>query len=100
MDQHYLISITVSPAIEETLVDWLLQFDMQSGFTSFPVHGHSSRTEGLSLAEQVEGRKKRVRFQVHLPTPQADVFIAQLQRDFAGIGLHYWVSPLLEVGRI
>ena len=100
MKQQYLITLTVSPAIEETIVDWLLQFEAQAGFTSFPVNGHSSREEGLTLAEQVAGRQKQLRFQMHVPATELPHFISQLKQDFQGVGLHYWVSPVLEAGHI
>lgn len=100
MNTQYLITLTVPPTIEETVVDWLLQFDFHAGFTSFPVNGHSSRETGLSLAEQVTGRKKQARFQIHIPETELPPFIDRLRRDFSGTGLHYWVSPVLEAGHL
>jgi hypothetical protein len=100
MPNEYLVTLTVAPAIEESLVDWLLEFHGQVGFTSFSVHGHSSRPEGLTLAEQVSGRRKQTRFQIHLSSEQTPNFIENLRSDFGGVGLHYWVSPVLESGRI
>ncbi|QSA96611.1 DUF3240 family protein [Methylococcus sp. EFPC2] len=100
MTAHNLITLTVSPSIEEALVDWLLGLETTRGFTSFPVHGHSSQLQGLSLAEQVAGRKKQVRFQIHLPERETAEFIARLQQDFQGTGLHYWISPVTESGHL
>ncbi|MDD5035119.1 MAG: DUF3240 family protein [Methylococcaceae bacterium] len=100
MNRQYLITLTVSPAIEEAMVDWLLQFETHAGFTSFPVNGHSSREEGLTLSEQVAGRKKQMRFQMHLPVDDIPDFMSRLKQDFAGAGLHYWVSPVMETGHI
>lgn len=100
MTQQYLITLTISPALEETLVDWLLQFETRAGFTSFPVNGHSGRQESLTLAEQVAGRRKQVRFQMHLSSSELPQFITQLKQDFEGVGLHYWVSPVLESGHL
>jgi len=100
MSELCLITLTVPPALEATLIDWLLAIDHQAGFTSFPVHGHSSRHEGLSLAEQVAGRTRQVRFQIHLPASEWPEFLARLQRDFTGTGVHYWLSPLLAAGRL
>jgi hypothetical protein len=100
MNPLYLVNIAASPAIEETLVDWLLEFDGQAGFTSYPVDGHSSRAQGLTLAEQVAGRKRQLHFQVHLPEADLPVFLDRLKRDFAGAGLHYWVSPVIEAGHL
>jgi len=95
-----LITLTVPPAIEETLVDWLLQSATHAGFSSFPVNGHSSREEGLSLAEQVEGRKKQIRFQMHISNAEIPSFLESLKRDFTGAGVHYWISPLLDAGHV
>jgi hypothetical protein len=95
-----LLTLTIAPAIEETLVDWLLENHGQSGFSSFPVNGHSSHPEGLSLAEQVAGRRKQVRFQIHVSAERIPNLLEQLRHDFAGAGVHYWVSPVMETGRI
>ncbi|HUL13774.1 MAG TPA: DUF3240 family protein [Methylococcaceae bacterium] len=100
MNQRYLITLTVSPAIEESVVDWLLQFAAKGGFTSFPVNGHSSRQEGLTPAEQVAGRKKQIRFQMHVPEAELTPILERMKQDFQGAGLHYWVSPILEAGHI
>ena len=100
MNQQYLITITVPPALEESVVDWLLAVDSHAGFTSFPVHGHSSLADNLTLAEQVSGRKQQVRFQIHLPSAGLSQFIDRLRQDFNGSGLHYWVSPVVESGHI
>ena len=100
MNQQVLITLTAPPSIEESVVDWLLQFSENAGFTSQPANGHSSRVEGLNLAEQVAGRKEQVRFQMHIPSADLPRFMDTLSRDFAGAGLHYWVIPLYEVGHI
>ncbi len=100
MNPQVLITLTVSTSIEESLVDWLLEFATHSGFTSFPVNGHSSREQGLSLAEQVAGRKKHVRFQIHVPNDDLPHFLEKLKSDFAGAGIHYWVTTLNDVGHI
>ena len=95
-----LITFTAPPAIEETLVDWLLQSATHTGFSSYPVNGHSSREEGLTLAEQVAGRKKQIRFQMHIAQTEVPAFIENFKRDFAGAGVHYWVSPLTDAGHV
>lgn len=95
-----LITLTAPPAIEETLVDWLLQSATHTGFTSYPVNGHSSREEGLTLAEQVAGRKKQINFQMHIAQTEVPAFLENLKRDFAGAGVHYWVLPLADAGHV
>ena len=95
-----IITITIPPAIQESLIDWLLEVHGRTGFTSFPVSGHSSRPDGLSLAEQVSGQRRHVRFQIHIPDAETDAFLLRLRADFSGAGLHYWVSPVLDSGHI
>ena len=100
MNEYFLLTLIAPPSLEEPLVDWLLQFEAEYGFSSFPVNGHSSRQEGLTLAEQVSGRKKHVRFEMHLPETEIAGLIERLKGDFAGAGLHYWATPVLGNGRI
>ncbi|PZN73669.1 MAG: DUF3240 domain-containing protein [Candidatus Methylumidiphilus alinenensis] len=100
MNPQVLITLTVPPSIEESIVDWLLQFNDHSGFTSQWANGHSSQMEGLNLAEQVAGRKQQIRFQMHINTDDLPRFMDTLKRDFADAGLHYWVTPVIDVGHI
>lgn len=100
MHQNFLITFTVAPALEGSVVDWLLQYAGREGFTSFPVYGHSSEHEGMSLFEEVVGRKKQIRFQLQVPVSELPNLLTRLRQDFAGAGLHYWVMPVLEVGFI
>lgn len=100
MSRQTLITLTASPAIEESLVDWLLEIATHSGFTSYPVNGHSSEENGLSLAEQVVGRKKQIRFQIHIPSADLPEFMEKFRADFAGAGIHYWVTGLDDAGHV
>lgn len=100
MSAYQLLTLIAPPNLEETLVDWLLEFESDYGFSSFAVNGHSSRHAGLSLAEQVSGRKRQIRFELHLPDTELASLVEGLKRDFAGTGLHYWVVPVLDHGRV
>jgi len=95
-----LITLTVAPSLEESLVDWLLQFTGHFGFTSVKTNGHSSRVEGLTLAEQVAGRTSQIRFQLHLPEQDLPLFMDALKKDFGGAGIHYWIAPLIDAGHV
>lgn len=95
-----LLVIVATPAVEETLVDWLLERSVVSGFSSVRIDGHGSRHAELSLAEQVLGRQRKVMFHVHLARESISGLLDELRTEFAGAGLHYWVMPLLEAGRI
>jgi hypothetical protein len=98
--QEYLVTLNVPPSLEESLVDCLLMLESEHGFSSFAVFAHHHENKGLSLAEQVTGRQKRVRFQLYVSVAQLPALLAQLKADFAGAGIQYWVLPVIEHGVI
>jgi hypothetical protein len=98
--QEYQVTINVPPILEEAMVDCLLTIEAADGFSSLEVSAHSSEHASLSLAEQVAGRKKKIRFQMYIPEQQLSVLLKQLKTDFSGAGIQYWVTPVLESGYI
>lgn len=98
--QEYLVSVNVPPILEEAVVDCLLAIDAVDSFSSQVVYAHSSEHNALSLAEQVAGRQKQVRFQMYVPEQQLSVLLQQLREHFSGSGMRYWVVPVLESGTI
>lgn len=100
MIDHVLLTLLIPPSIEEAIVDWLLEVESDHGFSSFSVRGHSSSHLGLSLAEQVSGRKQQIRFEIHLPEATLPPLLEKLKQDFQGTGLHYWVVPLKDWGHV
>lgn len=100
METICLLSIVVSPAIEDTIVDWLLDREEIPGFTSTPIYGHGSSIHSLSTQEQVTGRKKQVLFQVHMPSADAGTVIETLKQEFQGSGMHYWILPVSDAGHL
>ena len=98
--EQVLIVLTVPPTLETQLIDWLLARADIAGFSSGAIHGHGSRHDHLSIAEQVTGRQRRLQFQVQLDRRQYSSVLADLSTDFAGADLHYWVSPILAAGHL
>ena len=93
---EYLVTLNIPPSLEEMMVDILLMLETEHGFSSFPVNAHHHVNKGLSLAEQVTGRQKRVRFQMYVPVDKLPALLAQLRQDFSGSGIQYWVLPVIE----
>jgi hypothetical protein len=62
------------------------------------VHNHDNKE--LSLAEQVTGRQKRIRFQMYVSVEELPALLAQSRQDFSGSGVQYWVLPVIENGVI
>lgn len=96
----YLVTINVSPSLEEAMVDCLLTFETAQGFSSFPVSAHDHRNQGLSLNEQVTGRQRKIRFQMYIDKDHISALLTKIKADFTGTGLHYWIVPVLEHGEI
>jgi hypothetical protein len=100
MSNDCLLTLIVSPQIEDALAEWLLERDDVPGFSSTPVSGHGSSEQSMTLAEQVAGRSRRVMFFMHLPRAIAEQLLAGLRNDFQGSGLHYWLVPVLDFGHL
>jgi hypothetical protein len=100
MSDLVLLTLLVPPQLEDTLVDWLLSAPAIRGFSSQAASGHSSRTEEMSLNEQVAGRTRRVRFDAQLSGDGLGETLNALRADFQGSGVHYWVMPVLDAGSL
>jgi hypothetical protein len=95
-----LLNLIVPPQIEDAVAEWLLERDDVPGFSSMPVAGHGSSEKSMTLAEQVAGRSRRVMFVTHVPSATVQVLLADLRSAFPASGLHYWVLPVAEFGRL
>ncbi len=99
MKQSLLVLI-VTPAIEDAVVDWLLEQEEIPGFSSMPIHGHGASVHALTAAEQVTGRQRNIMFQLHLPHEVAEKIIAAARIAFHGSGMHYWLTPVAAAGHM
>ena len=100
MESKLLLSLVISPQVEDTVVDWLLEQEAISGFTSLQVSGHGTSPYSMNLAEQVAGRRRQVMFQSYLTDAHAVVVIKGLEETFAGSGMHYWLTPVITSGHL
>jgi hypothetical protein len=98
--EELLVVLNVPPSMEGPVVDWLLAREEGTGFTSFPVSGHSTRHDDLSPAEQVSGRQRRQQFQVQIRQGAVDAFLQDAKDEFGSAGVHFWVLPLFAGGQL
>lgn len=90
--------LIVAPELEEDLVDVLLGLPAVGGFTASVVAGNG-KTQNMSLAEQVTGRRKRLRFELVL----AEAVLAEVLHELrqrVGSDTVYWVEPILDFGKL
>ncbi|UHD14239.1 DUF3240 family protein [Thiocapsa bogorovii] len=97
---HHLLHLIVPLQAEDALVEWLLEREDIPGFTSSAVAGHGSSERSMTTAEQVAGRSRRVMFMLLLPEETAQAVLAGLSQDFGASGIHYWLVPAIEQGRL
>jgi hypothetical protein len=98
MTHEYLITLNVPPVLEGMMVDNLLTLEFERGFSGFPVYAHHHENQGLSIAEQVTGRQKQIRFQMYVDGTNLALLLTNLRENFAGSNIQYWVIPVLESG--
>lgn len=96
------LTILANPQIQDSLLDWLLQQSQVKGFSTTEIYGHSSEVNPakLSLLEQVTGRRKRVKFSMHLEEEEARQLLDALRVAFARSGIHYTLLPVLAAGHL
>ena len=99
MTQKCLLRLNVPPSLEEDVVDLLLTAENIPGFQSFPIRGHG-RVGAMTIAEQVEGRRNRIQFEIALDTEFLESLLAKLKETFPVPDIIYWVLPISESGRL
>lgn len=93
-----LVMLFATPVLEESLVDWLLENDSISGFSSTESYGHGQRASAMSLLEQVTGRQRRIQFLIEINQNKVSMLLNALKEDFPG--LHFVVTPILSSGSL
>ncbi len=94
------LTLLCPPGMEENLLDFLLMSPHASTFTSAPTAAHGLAFGRLSATEQVLGRASAVQIQLIFPEDDKAHLIEHLKREFAGTGLRYWLTPVIESGEI
>lgn len=93
------LSLLGAPALEEKLLDQLLQSPHDLTFTSQPCASHGGHPhDGLDASEQVMGRAHDLLVQVLVTDVIARQLLQELHALFKGTGLRYWLTPVIEEG--
>ncbi|MHB9117973.1 MAG: DUF3240 family protein [Burkholderiales bacterium] len=95
------LTLLCPPAIEEKLLDLLLMSpNIVTVFTSTATAAHGLAHENLDETEQVMGRARATEVQVIFAAADKAALLEAIRRQFAGAGLRYWVTPVIEAGEI
>tara|TARA_R110000796_G_scaffold250638_1_gene380075 strand:- start:229 stop:555 length:327 start_codon:yes stop_codon:yes gene_type:complete len=93
-----ILMLNVAPELEEDLVYYLLSIEQIVGFTSYTVYGHGQH-QGLSVAEQVSGRRKRSQYELIVKKSIIPLIISGLA-EAVGRDIIYWQQPVSNFGRL
>ena len=94
------LTLLCPPAVEEKLLDLLLLSPNAALFTSAPTAAHGLAFGRLNQTEQVLGRAFATKVQVIIPDADKQALLEDIQAQFAGAGLRYWITPVVEAGEI
>jgi hypothetical protein len=94
------LTLVCPPAVEEKLLDLLLVLPNTPVFTSTPTAAHGLVHEALDQTEQVLGRARATEVQVIFAAADKAALLEALRQQFAGAGLRYWVTTVVEAGEI
>ena len=99
MNQQCLLRLNIPPSLEEDVVDLLLASKDIPGFQSYPIRGHG-QVGAMTIAEQVEGRRKRVQFEIVLESRDLEALLDKLKEAFPLPDIIYWILPVSKSGRL
>lgn len=94
------LTLLCPPAVEEKLLDLLLMSPNATVFTSAPTAAHGLVFGTLNQTEQVLGRALATQVQVIFSDTDKASLLGNIQQQFAGAGLRYWVTTVVEAGEI
>lgn len=94
------LTLLCPPAVEERLLDLLLMSPEAVVFTSTATAEHGLAFGHLSPTEHVLGRSLATQVQVLFAETDKAALLGNIQQQFAGAGLRYWVTTVVEAGEI
>lgn len=94
------LTLVCPPAVEDKLLDLLLLSSNATVFTSTATAAHGLPPENLDQTEQVQGRALATEVQVIFAAADKAVLLEAIRQQFAGAGLRYWVTTVVEAGEI
>jgi len=99
MNEQSLLRLNIPPSLEEDVVDLLLASAEIPGFQSYHTRGHG-QVGAMTIAEQVEGRRHRVQFEIVLETSNLEALLQKLRAAFPVPDIIYWILPVSGCGRL
>jgi len=100
-EMNCCLTLVCHCSLEERLVDHLLEHpEWVYGYSMLNSEGGSQNEFLPSMIEQVRGRSRRVQIQTVMNLDDAHEFIALLKREEHNPEMAYWITPVIEFGRL
>lgn len=100
-DMNCCLTLVCHRSLEERLVDHLLEHpEWVNGFSLTRIEGGSQKEKLPSMLEQVRGRSQRVQIITVMNLNDAHDLIAHLKHEEANPEIAYWITPVIEFGRL
>lgn len=95
------LTLICHKSLEERLVDHLLEHpEWVRGFSLARIEGGSQKEKLPSMIEQVRGRSQRVQIVSVMNLDDAHMLIEHLKHEESNSEIAYWISPIIEFGRL
>ncbi|MFN2328324.1 MAG: DUF3240 family protein [Chromatocurvus sp.] len=95
-----LMVVLVPRRLYEDVVDALMAFEGISGFSAVEAAGFSREHSHFSAAEQVDGARRFIRFEVLHAPEQREAILAEIESLVGREHVRYWVVELVGAGRL
>jgi hypothetical protein len=96
-----LLTLVVPDSVAEQVEDFLLSRpDLVRGFTVTRADGHGSLVPLLEVAELVAGHAPRHLIRTLGEADTMRAVLAALRAAMPGVHVYYWLTPVLEAGRL
>lgn len=100
-EMNCCLTLVCHKSLGERLVDHLLEHpDWVRGFSLARIDGGSQKEVLPSMLEQVRGRSQRVQITTVMNGEDARQLVAYLKREEANPEIAYWITPVIEFGRL
>ena len=96
-----LLTLVVPDSVAEQVEDFLLSRpDLVRGFTVTRADGHGALVPLLEVAELVAGHAPRHLIRTLGEAETMRAVLAALRAAMPGVHVYYWLTPVLEAGRL
>ena len=100
-EMNCCLTLVCHRSLEERLVDQLLEHPQWvRGFSLTRIEGGSQKEKLPTMLEQVRGRSQRVQIVTVMNLDDANELIAHLKQEEANPEIAYWITPVIEFGRL